>query len=85
MTPPSTSESSVTVELALTGMHCGSCVALIEEVLADQPGVTSAAVDLDTAAARVTFDGSALSVDELCSAVAGAGYGASPREASADS
>ena len=30
---------SATVELAVTGMHCGSCSALIEESLAEQPGV----------------------------------------------
>jgi copper chaperone CopZ len=67
----------VTVRLALTGMHCGSCVALIEEVLMDQSGVAAAAVDLEGGTARVTFDPSEVSVDALCAAVTGAGYGAS--------
>ncbi len=35
-----------TVELDVTGMHCESCAALIEEVLADQPGLLTVQVDL---------------------------------------
>jgi Cu+-exporting ATPase len=70
---------TTTVELAVTGMHCGSCAALIEESLAGTPGVTRATVDLDSAVARVDFDTASVSVGELCAVVAGAGYGASVR------
>ncbi len=66
------------VELAIDGMHCGSCAALIEEVLCEQPGVESASVDLDDARAFVAFDPALLGVDELRSLVAAAGYGATP-------
>ena len=66
------------VELAVSGMHCPSCVALIEETLGRDPAVLGVAVDLDAARARVRFDGTALSVDDLCTAVAGVGYGATP-------
>jgi Cu+-exporting ATPase len=59
-------------------MHCGSCVALIEETLAEQAGVTSAAVDLDAARAVVGFDPSQVDVDALTAVVAGAGYAATP-------
>jgi Cu+-exporting ATPase len=69
-----------TVELEVTGMHCASCVALVEETLAEQRGVTRAAVDLPSGGARVDFDPSAVTVDELCAAVAGAGYAAAPRQ-----
>jgi Cu+-exporting ATPase len=59
-------------------MHCQSCVALIQETLIRDPAVHSAAVDLDTARASVVFDGSSLSVEDLCAAVVGVGYSASP-------
>jgi copper chaperone CopZ len=39
------------VTLALTRMHCGSCAALIEESLSDQPGVTGAVVGFESAEA----------------------------------
>jgi copper chaperone CopZ len=63
-----------TVRLALTGMHCGSCAALIENILSDQPGVTGAVVGFEAAEARVTFDPAKVTVNDLCSSVAGAGY-----------
>ena len=69
---------SAEVELDVGGMHCQSCAALIEETLRGDPGVRSAQVDLDAARASVTFDGATLSVDDLCAAVAGAGYRATP-------
>jgi copper chaperone CopZ len=62
--------------LHVDGMHCGSCVALIEETLAEQVGVTSATVDLDAARAVVAFDRSQVDVDALTAAVAEAGYAA---------
>ncbi len=68
--------SPATVELVLTGMHCGSCVALIEEVLTDESGVVSATVDLDSAKARVTYHPEALTVEDLCAVVVATGYGA---------
>lgn len=64
------------VRLALTGMHCSSCVALIEEALTACAGVTLAEVDLDSASARVTFDPMIVSVAALCAVVIGEGYGA---------
>lgn len=66
------------MELALTGMHCSSCVELIQETLAEQAGVTLAVVDFDQATARVTYAPSMTTVDRLCAAVVDADYGASP-------
>jgi Cu+-exporting ATPase len=71
------SDASVVV-LAVEGMHCGSCAALIEETLAEQTGVTSASVDLDAARAVIGFDPSQIDVDELTAAVVEAGYAATP-------
>jgi copper chaperone CopZ len=59
-------------------MHCGSCVALIEETLLEQAGVRSATVDLDSARAVVGFDPTQIDVDALAAAVAEAGYAVSP-------
>jgi Cu+-exporting ATPase len=59
-------------------MHCGSCVALIEETLAEQPGVRSASVDLDSARAVVDYDPSLLGVEQLTAAISEAGYAATP-------
>lgn len=60
--------------LAIDGMHCGSCSALIEETLVEDLGVASAQVDLDRGRATVVFDPSVHSVTDLCDAVAAAGY-----------
>jgi Cu+-exporting ATPase len=73
------SVDSATVVLAITGMHCGSCVALIEEALTECPGVTYVGVDLTSAIANVTFDPSATAVGDLCAAVIREGYGAAPQ------
>lgn len=77
---PAGSAHRSVVELAVTGMHCDSCVALIEEMLAEQAGVASAVVDLDSTSARVEFDTSLVTVNALCEIVVKAGYGASLRE-----
>lgn len=69
-------EPGAAVELAISGMHCESCVALVEEVLTEQDGVRSATVDLEAARAVVRFDPRRIGVDELRAAVAEAGYAA---------
>jgi copper chaperone CopZ len=80
---PASSPALVTAGLDLTGMHCASCVALIEESLGAHPGVAQVRVDLETARATVVFDAGVTGLDELCGVVAGAGYGASLGDLSA--
>lgn len=63
-----------TVELELSGLHCQSCVALIEETLRAHPGVELATVNLETSRASVTYDPTVASPGGLCSAVTEIGY-----------
>ena len=57
-------------------MHCGSCVALVEEQLTEQPGVASASVDLESARAVVEYDSTVVGPDQLRAVIAEAGYSA---------
>jgi Cu+-exporting ATPase len=75
---PSAALPVTIVELEVSGMHCQSCVALIEETLVRVPGVRRAVVDLDSARASVDPETGTASVEELCAAVTGAGYAATP-------
>ena len=77
-TPTPTGAGTAVVHLAVDGMHCGSCSALIEETLADQAGVTTASVDLDAARAVVEYDPARLDVGGIQAAIADAGYAATP-------
>ncbi len=76
VTPTDSDPTIVTVEFAVDGMHCGSCVALIEETLGEQPGVRSATVDLESARAVVGYDPTRTDADALAAVVAEAGYAA---------
>jgi heavy metal translocating P-type ATPase len=64
----------VTAELEIDGMHCSACAVRIERALGRLPAVASASVNLATTRAFVSYDGSTISVDEICRAVADTGY-----------
>ncbi|MEK9152050.1 MAG: heavy metal-associated domain-containing protein [Patescibacteria group bacterium] len=49
----------MTATLQITGMHCVSCKALIEDVCSEFAGVTSCAVDVAAGRAIIGHDGSA--------------------------
>lgn len=76
--PDAPADGVAVAQLTVEGMHCGSCVALIEETLAEREGVRAASVDLDAARAVVQYDPSTLDVEEIRAAIAEAGYSASP-------
>jgi P-type Cu+ transporter len=77
--PSNTHDAQVAVaQLTVEGMHCGSCVALIEETLTEREGVTAALVDLDSARAVIEYDPSTLDVEQIQAAIAEAGYSATP-------
>ena len=55
-------------------MHCEACVAIIEETVSEQSGVTSVSVELESARAVVTYDPSRLREDKIRAAISEAGY-----------
>ena len=66
-----------TLELAITGMTCASCVGRVERALSKVPGVLSATVNLASERARVEVLG-AVDAAPLIQAVEAAGYQAQP-------
>jgi P-type Cu+ transporter len=66
-----------TIDLAITGMTCASCVARVEKALHKVPGVADVSVNLATEQARVRAVGNAQPLlPALLDAVHRAGYGA---------
>ena len=63
-----------TVEIAITGMTCASCVARNEKALRRVPGVVRAQVNLATGMATVEHQPGVAGRDELVAAVRQAGY-----------
>lgn len=60
------------------GMTCAACSAHVEKSVRKLDGVKSVAVSLLTNSMEVDFDPAAVSVDDICKAVASGGYSASP-------
>ncbi|OGE76959.1 copper-translocating P-type ATPase [Candidatus Daviesbacteria bacterium RIFCSPLOWO2_02_FULL_41_8] len=58
----------------IKGMHCASCVRVIERALSKVAGVSSATVNLATEQASVAYDPKVATDEILSSAVAGVGY-----------
>lgn len=58
----------------IQGMHCASCVRVIERSLMRTPGVTDAVVNLATERATVTYDPKTCSDNNISSSVANVGY-----------
>ena len=65
-----------TVELAVEGMTCASCVAKVEKALKAVPGVLDAQVNLATERAHVRALAGGAETAQLIAAVAAIGYGA---------
>ena len=61
--------------LAVSGMHCASCVARVEDALKQIPGVLSVRVNLATERANVTLNPSKVTEAALAEAAKAAGYG----------
>ena len=80
----SSDTGSTSVQLGIDGMSCGACVRRVEQALQDTPGVVDASVNLASREARVHYHPAAVSVEQLCAAIADAGYRAAPPVAEAE-
>ncbi len=69
-----TTNNLQTTTFPIKGMHCASCVRVIERSLTKTPGVKEASVNLATEKATVTFDDSKCSPSQIASAVSNVGY-----------
>jgi len=67
------SKRAAAVALHVEGMVCASCVARVEKAISAAPGVASAAVNLATKRASVTFSG-APDIESVVAAIRKAGY-----------
>ena len=80
--PPVAAESSDdrhdVIELDVTGMSCGSCVARVQRALSAAPGVAEATVNFATGRATVDVGADATDAQQLVEAVERIGYGARP-------
>jgi len=65
------------IQLTVTGMTCGGCVASVQKVLAALPGVQTAEVTLTPGQAHVVYDPARIDRETLIKAVTAAGFGAS--------
>jgi P-type Cu+ transporter len=63
-----------TKQFNIKGMHCASCVRVLERSLSKVPGVSIANVNLATEQATVSFDTNRVSEQHLADAVRNAGY-----------
>ncbi|MHA2248379.1 MAG: heavy metal translocating P-type ATPase, partial [Candidatus Hodarchaeales archaeon] len=68
--------SSHTINLAITGMTCASCVNTIETALTKQDGIIEYNVNLATEKSRVVFDPKYITENQIMNAIKGVGYGA---------
>lgn len=62
------------VQIPVEGMSCAACVARVKKTLAAIGGVSDVEVSLVERRARVRFDPSRLSADQLVAAIKGLGY-----------
>ena len=73
-----------TIQLKIHGMNCASCVAHIEDDLKALPGVQEVSVNLALEQGRVSYDDTALNLENITTAVTKAGYHAEPIGSAAD-
>ncbi|MBU5467076.1 copper chaperone CopZ [Virgibacillus sp. MSJ-26] len=62
------------ITLKITGMSCAHCVGKVEKALQDLQGVVKAKVNLKKEIAKVKYDESVQTIDNLTAAVKDAGY-----------
>jgi len=70
-----------TLTLAVDGLQCGACVWLIESILARQPDLQSARVNMTTRRLRLIWHGDPALAQQFCAAVEQLGYRLVPFDA----
>ncbi len=63
-----------TARLNVGGMSCGHCVQAVENALRNTSGVRNATVHLDSGAAEVEYEETAVAPEQLVAAVRESGY-----------
>ncbi|MBC8086816.1 MAG: copper-translocating P-type ATPase [Phycisphaerae bacterium] len=74
--PTDTAAAAQRIRIPVSGMTCAACQARVQKVLARQPGVVDASVNLMMKNASVTFNPSLITPDGLVQAIRKTGYGA---------
>ena len=64
-------------ELKIKGMHCASCVAVINKALSKSKGVKEATVNFSTTKASISFDEKKTSEKKLINVIKNRGFDAS--------
>ncbi|RME54842.1 copper-translocating P-type ATPase [Candidatus Woesearchaeota archaeon] len=64
------------VDLKITGMHCQSCVTLIEKTLSKEKGIKNASVNFATERAKVVFDENQTNENTIVKSIENKGYNA---------
>jgi copper chaperone CopZ len=67
-------EHKMLTELKVRGMHCMSCKNLIEEDLAELPGVATISVDLAGERAQIDYDPTQIELTTLINKISELGY-----------
>jgi len=70
--------AQTTARLKTTGMHCQSCVMLIQMNVSDIDGVTDVSVDLARGLTQVTYDEDVTGLDAIVAEIEKAGYAVQP-------
>lgn len=63
-----------TMTVDVSGMHCGSCALLIDDALADLPGVADSRTSVKDRRSTVELDTELSSPDEVLAAITELGY-----------
>lgn len=58
-----------TIQLRITGMTCGHCEKYVQDILAEQSGVSKAEVNHKTGEAVIQFDDAVIKAGQLAAAV----------------
>ncbi|MEK7480717.1 MAG: heavy metal-associated domain-containing protein [Patescibacteria group bacterium] len=62
------------IELAIEGMHCGSCATGIQMLVSQMDGVSSIFVDYESKKGTVEFDEAKVSREQIIKEIEGLGY-----------